>query len=330
MKFAKIMILLIVLSCLSSTLAEAQVNLAWDPTPPPVAGYNIFRTPQCGNYPAGIGALVNNALIITTTFTDPTPLAGTSCYVVASVGTCMNQDGTTFPCQSAFSNEVTVTMAALTCPAGQFLAQYYAGQFIGTPLASRCEPNINNDWGDGIPIAGVPADGFSVRWTCVCGFNAGPYTFTMSTDDGMRVFLDGAKVIDSWMDQGTTAYSASVPNVSAGNHNLVVEYYENGGGAVAKMSWAPVVTPPTNLKVTFVTPQNGAIVPFKKDTIIQVTGVNSTQIQLYQATNLLITVQGTSLTYIWTPKQRKSFSFTAKAKDASGMTTSTSITVTAR
>ena len=54
----------------------------------------------------------------------------------------------------------------------------------------------------------------------------------------MRVYLDGTLVIDQWKDQSATTYIAS-RTVTAGNHEVKVEYSENGGDAVAKVTIAP-------------------------------------------------------------------------------------------
>jgi PA14 domain len=66
----------------------------------------------------------------------------------------------------------------------------------------------------------------------------GSHTFTATADDGVRVYLDGTLVIDQWKDQSATIYTAS-RTVTAGNHELKVEYHENGGDAVAKVAIAP-------------------------------------------------------------------------------------------
>ena len=66
-------------------------------------------------------------------------------------------------------------------------------------------------------------------------FTAGTHTFTATADDGIRVYVDGALVIDQWKDQSATTYTAS-RQVTAGSHELKVEYYENGGDAVARFS----------------------------------------------------------------------------------------------
>jgi single-stranded DNA-binding protein len=69
-------------------------------------------------------------------------------------------------------------------------------------------------------------------------FTAGTHTFSATADDGVRVYLDGTLVIDQWKDQSATTHTVS-RTVTAGNHEVKVEYYENGGDAVAKV----VITP---------------------------------------------------------------------------------------
>jgi hypothetical protein len=110
----------------------------------------------------------------------------------------------------------------------------------GTPVTERCETAVNYDWGGGSPSgAGVGPDNFSVRWVAIRSFAAtGAYTFTATADDGIRVYLDGTLVIDQWKDQSATTYTAS-RTVTAGNHEVKVEYYENGGDAVANVAVTP-------------------------------------------------------------------------------------------
>src|SRR5205085_1255971 len=103
-----------------------------------------------------------------------------------------------------------------------------------------CESAINYSWGSGGPTGvGVGVDNFSVRWTQVHDFGAGGnYTFTATGDDGIRILLDGATVVDGWKDQAATTYTTTVP-VSGGTHTVVVEYYENAGYATAQATYAP-------------------------------------------------------------------------------------------
>ena len=130
------------------------------------------------------------------------------------------------------------------CAPGQFEAHYFSNTTLsGTPTFTRCESAINNDWGTGGPGNGVPTNNFSARWIGTHSFNAGEYTFTATSDDGIRVWVDGALIIDAWKGQPPTTYTA-VRTLTAGDHQVKVEYYEGGGGAVAKVSWATTQPPP--------------------------------------------------------------------------------------
>jgi Zn ribbon nucleic-acid-binding protein len=123
------------------------------------------------------------------------------------------------------------------CPSGQFLAEYFGNKTLsGTAVLSRCEAAINNDWGSGSPGSGVPNDNFSVRWTGPFNFAAGDATFTTTADDGIRLWVDNQIVIDNWVDQGATTKTAT-RTMTAGSHQVKVEYYDSCCSAVAKASW---------------------------------------------------------------------------------------------
>ena len=125
-----------------------------------------------------------------------------------------------------------------SCAKGSFIAQYYGGKNLqGTPDTERCEDTINNDWRDGAPQGtGVGPNNFSVRWTGTSDFEAGDYTFSATADDGVRMWVDGELIIDAWKDQGATTYQAT-RQMTAGEHEVKVEYYDAFVDAVAKASW---------------------------------------------------------------------------------------------
>jgi hypothetical protein len=55
--------------------------------------------------------------------------------------------------------------------------------------------------------------------------------------------VDGTLVLDKWFLQGPTTYTVN-RQLTEGTHQIVLEYFENGGGAVAKFSFAPTNEPP--------------------------------------------------------------------------------------
>ncbi|MBN1579137.1 MAG: hypothetical protein JXA89_00435 [Anaerolineae bacterium] len=95
---------------------------------------------------------------------------------------------------------------------------------------------LSFDWGQNAPAAGLPADGFSARWTRVLGFDEGLYRFRAVADDGLRLYIDGDLVIDQWRDGGRREATVD-RRMTAGKHTLRIEYYEQSGAATVQVSW---------------------------------------------------------------------------------------------
>jgi hypothetical protein len=114
----------------------------------------------------------------------------------------------------------------------------------GQPVFTRCEAApIAHDWNWGSPGTGIGIDGFSVRWTGRFDFAAGAHRFTARADDGVRLLVDGTQLINGWVDQATTTYTAD-RTLTAGAHDVRLEYYENTDYAIAELSWASTNSPP--------------------------------------------------------------------------------------
>ena len=116
--------------------------------------------------------------------------------------------------------------------------EYFSNRDLsGASTLIRYDSAIDFDWGYGSPDPSIPPDNFSVRWTYKLGFTPGNYRFFSSTDDGVRVSVDGTRIIDAW-------YNQQLPNTHQGDiyldareHTVVVEYYEQGGEAAAHVWW---------------------------------------------------------------------------------------------
>lgn len=118
--------------------------------------------------------------------------------------------------------------------------EYYANtDLIGQPTLVRDDTAINFDWGTGAPASGIPADSFSVRWTRTLRFEEGIYRFRAVVDDGMRLFVDGVLLIDTWQDGARRELTAD-RRMTPGQHALRVEYYERGGNAIAQVCWEKI------------------------------------------------------------------------------------------
>lgn len=130
-------------------------------------------------------------------------------------------------------------------PAAQYQGEYFDNKNLtGQPVLTRTDAAIDFDWGQGAPAAGLPVGDFSVRWTKTDTFAAGMYKFTATTDDGVRLYVDGKLVIDQWNDHGPTPFSADVP-LTEGSHQIVMEYYDAYWDAIAKMNYVRTGNLPT-------------------------------------------------------------------------------------
>lgn len=128
------------------------------------------------------------------------------------------------------------------------LGQYWSNSFptapyTGAPTLTRTDATVNFNWGTGSPDPTISVDHFTARWTgSVQPQFDEDYTFYVTSDDGARLFLwlNGQKttVVDSWVDQGPTEHSGTVTMRAGQRYTIEMDYYENGGGAVATLSWS--------------------------------------------------------------------------------------------
>jgi hypothetical protein len=121
----------------------------------------------------------------------------------------------------------------LSPPPTTWRAEYFNNPYlIGAPVLVRDEANINYNWGTGAPAPSVAADNFSVRWTGQVNVSAsGDYAFNVTSDDGVRVWIDGGLLIDQWHDHAAATYSAT-RYLSSGGHPVIVEFYDRSSVAL--------------------------------------------------------------------------------------------------
>ncbi len=119
-------------------------------------------------------------------------------------------------------------------------AQYWNNMTLsGNPALERVDLSVDFLWGSGSPSSSVNVDGFSARWTgVVVPAAAGNYTFYVSSDDGVRLWVNGVLLIDEWVNRGTTENSASILLPAGQPADIRLEYFENTGDAEVRFSWS--------------------------------------------------------------------------------------------
>ncbi|AKD56212.1 glycoside hydrolase [Spirosoma radiotolerans] len=121
-------------------------------------------------------------------------------------------------------------------------AAYFNNQSLTAPsVLTRTDATVDFDWGTGSPAAGtVNIDNFSVRWTGqVEAPVSGAYTFSTNADDGVRLWVNGVQLINDWNAHPPVINNGSSINLTAGQrYDIRLEYFENSGGALAKLWWS--------------------------------------------------------------------------------------------
>jgi hypothetical protein len=120
---------------------------------------------------------------------------------------------------------------------GGVKAVYFKGMGLaGDPVLTQTEPEINHNW-TGEVVAGS-SENVSARWTADLTV---PFTDTYklitTSDDGVRLWLDGWPVIDNWTDHSAGDNSASAKLIAGQVYSVRMEWYNNTGGGVAQLSW---------------------------------------------------------------------------------------------
>jgi hypothetical protein len=118
-------------------------------------------------------------------------------------------------------------------------ATYFNGKNFETSRLTRVDATVNFDWGSGSPNTLVNTDQFSARWTGqVQPRYFGKYTFYLTADDGCRLWVNNQQIINKWSDDGGTEVSGVITLDGGQRYDIKLEYYENGGGAKAKLEWS--------------------------------------------------------------------------------------------
>jgi len=130
--------------------------------------------------------------------------------------------------------------APTPAPTGNWTGQYWPNRYLsGNPKFTRTTDNIDFNWGTQGPGGGIGGTNYSVRWNRTRSFDPGTYRFHILVDDGARVWVDNVLIIDQWKDGAVREFTAD-RQLSAGNHTLQVDYYQNQGTSRVKF-WPELI-----------------------------------------------------------------------------------------
>ena len=137
---------------------------------------------------------------------------------------------------------------AILSPGG-ITATYFKGRNFEEKICSRTEKAICRDYGVRSPAWHVPRHNFSAIWE---GYlmvpETGDYLFHCQSDDGLRLIIDGEKLVDNWQDQSWMAGATGCrKRLEAGARKIAVEYYNGEGEAALRVRWCGGPVPPNTV-----------------------------------------------------------------------------------
>ena len=111
-------------------------------------------------------------------------------------------------------------------------------ELSGEPALVRIDEQVHFDWGGQSPDQAINSEHFSIRWTGkLVPPETGEYQIGVTTDDGVRLYIDNKLVIEYWQDRSPTSNIISIELEAGRGYDIRMEYYENAGGAFASLGW---------------------------------------------------------------------------------------------
>ena len=119
---------------------------------------------------------------------------------------------------------------------GKVKATYYLGRLLeGAPIFNAELDRIDFYCYNGEqPLKGVPAYEFSAKFEFKLKFKVAKKLF-ITSDDGVRVFINGVKKVEDWSDHAMTEYALGEFDPER-TYDFMIEYYQGGGDAGLKLS----------------------------------------------------------------------------------------------
>src|SRR3569833_2170542 len=121
------------------------------------------------------------------------------------------------------------------------------------PIVVRTDAAVEFSWNSGSPVAGIPANNWSARWSgLLTALKSGEYTFSIHADDGCRLLIGDRKVIEHWeLDGGHEAHTGKINLMAGRQYPFRVEYFHANGNDGIQLAWQmPADRRPAEIQIT--------------------------------------------------------------------------------
>ncbi|GAA5481528.1 PA14 domain-containing protein [Haloferula sargassicola] len=153
----------------------------------------------------------------------------------------------------------------IDAPTSGLQATYHDGTALANPKLTRTDAVVDFDYEAESPLpAELGADNWSTRWTgWVIPDYTETYTFSTTSDDGVRLWVDGQKLVDDWTAQAATEHTGSIALTAGVPVPIQLEHYQGGGDAIIQLRWssprtAKAIIPSRTLRAA--QPENEAVI----------------------------------------------------------------------
>ena len=124
--------------------------------------------------------------------------------------------------------------------AGGLSATYFNGIKFDREVMKRQDATVNFNWTAQPPTDKLKHDFYSVRWE---GFvkteNAGPHKFSVTGNDGFRLWVNGKVVCEDWHARPTAIKSGEIALPANTLVPIKLEYFQDTTDAEIALRWAP-------------------------------------------------------------------------------------------
>lgn len=121
---------------------------------------------------------------------------------------------------------------------GGLKADYYNGANFEEKVFSRIDEEINFYYLKESPAPAVNREYYSIRWTgSLYAPVTGTYKVNVVVDDGIRMWVDGVKVLDQWKLQRENSYTGQLHLKAGEFYKLKIEYFNDPAHGIMQLKW---------------------------------------------------------------------------------------------
>ena len=122
-------------------------------------------------------------------------------------------------------------------------AEYFTNSngsmFPAAATLVKLDKGIDFNWGNSAPAPGVSEDNFKIRWSGkLRPLTSDSYTFYVTASDGVRLWINNTKIIDSWTDNVIHTYTGRINLLKGTDYDIKLEYYSNTNAASCILQWS--------------------------------------------------------------------------------------------